>query len=85
VDFRAATFEADLIHEVIDEVDAATVILIQVLALSGVRKADGVETGPRVTDYDQHTSILFKHYGTLHELGGITGAAMLDGVGKRLS
>ena len=85
MDFRAATLEMHFVHQATDEVNAAAMSLVQVLALGGVGKQPGIESRPRVADHDEHAVVVFKHNGALHELCGITKAAMFDGVGEGLA
>ena len=68
MDFGAATLEEHFVHHVIDEIDAAPVILIKVLAVGGIGNRLGIESGAGVADDDQHAMIVFENNGALHEL-----------------
>ena len=44
MNFRAAAFEMNLVHQVTNEVDTAAMILMQVLTLDRVGKQPGIES-----------------------------------------
>src|SRR6266702_6715346 len=85
MDFRTSALEVHLIHQVIDKVDAAPMILIQVLAFGWIGEAFGVKSRAGIADYDEHAAIILKYHGTLHVQLGIVRTAMLYGVGKCLA
>jgi len=82
MDFGAATLEEHFVHHVIDEIDAAPVILIEMLGLSWIWELAGFEAGAGIADYDQDAAIILEDHGALHEFCGVSGAAVLDGVGE---
>ena len=83
VDFSAVLFELDLVHQLIDQVDAASVVGVDILSVTGIRNGEGIEAGAGVTHHDLHAAGLIAPYTALNFLGGIVLAAMDNGVGQR--
>jgi hypothetical protein len=85
VDLGAIALEAHLIHELIDQEDATTVVGVDVLAYERVRNFFRLEAIAGIANDDQHAAFLIAGNATLDAFGGIVFAAMQNGVGKGLA
>jgi hypothetical protein len=85
VDFGATALEVHFIHQVIDEVDTAAMILVEVLAFGGIWKLPGLEAGAWISNDYEYAAILFENDGALHKLVGVCRASMVDCIGESLT
>src|SRR5215469_14360770 len=85
MDFCTVALKADLIHELIDQEDATSVVGIYILAHERVGQFFRLEAGARVANHNEHAALLVAGDATLYALGGVVLAAMEDGVGKGLA
>src|SRR5690242_11064381 len=85
VDFAAAALEANLVHQLIDEVNAPSVIGIDIFADDGVGDSGRVKARPGITDHNQHAMCFITSHTTLHSLGRIVSAAVANSVRQRLA
>src|SRR3954470_21181385 len=58
VDLSPVLLELHFIHELVDQVNTATVIRVDVLSLDGTRQHFGIESGSGIPDYDDDASRL---------------------------
>src|SRR5438270_13452355 len=85
VDLSAAFLILNLIYELINKVDAAAVVRIDVLADERAGDLGGVETFAGIADHDEEPAAFIASDGALHVLARIVPATMDDGVGERLA
>src|SRR4030095_16713971 len=79
-DLAAAVLEADLVHDVVDEEDAAPTLPQHAGAREGGRHRRDVEPRPRVPDDDQQLAGLVAGDAALDLLARVVVAAVLDRV-----
>jgi len=82
VDFGAVALEADLVHQLVNEENAAAVMGIYILTAQRVRNFYGIEAGPGIAHNDEHAVLFIARNATLDPLGGVVLTTVENGVGE---
>src|SRR5581483_783310 len=74
--------ELHRIHELVDEIDSATVRAIDQVPVRGRRDASWIETGSGIADNDHQFATLVRYNAALDLLVLVAAAAVNDGIGQ---
>src|ERR1019366_5538503 len=82
VNLSPVLVELDIVHQLIDQVDATAVIGIDVLAAAGIGNLGGIETGAGIAHHDQHAPLLVTGHVAFDHFGGIAFRSVHDRIGQ---
>src|SRR5947209_8419461 len=85
VDLGATLLVLNLIYQLIDKVDAAAVVGIDVLADERAADFGGIETFTGVADHDEKSAAFVARDSALHVLAAVIATAVNDGIRQGLA
>ena len=82
VNFSSILVELDFVHELIDEINSASVIGINILFRRGTRHISRIKTRPRVAHHNHESVLIIAYKAAFHRLRRVAFASMHNRVGE---
>ena len=84
MDLSPVLMEPDLIHQLIDQENSATVVRIDIFSMAGIGNFCGIKTGAGIAHHNQHPLLRVAGNIAFHRFRRIAARSMDDGVGQSL-